>query len=204
MSKDVGELQITRRRLLGGLVSVGAASAATGAGTMAYFSDSETSSGNTVRAGTLNLDFDGSETFELSTALAPTQKTDDDITLVNDGSVPGSLAVDVTYGPTEATENSEDVSADDVADNLEVRRLEYVDGTDRLGPAGLENPTLRELSEHAENTDGRDHDLAGLPDPGADGSVFLVELYLRDVGNDYQGTGVSIDFEFTLTQDTGQ
>lgn len=197
-------VRLTRRRLLGGFVILGSASGAIGAGTMAYFSDSEESAGNIVQAGTLNLGFDGSETFELSTALAPTQTTDDDITLVNNGSVSGSLAVDVTYGPNESTESSEDVSVDDVAENLEVRRLEYVNGNDRLEPANLENPTLRELSEHAESTDSRDHDLEGLPDPGSDGSVFLIELYLRDVGDEYQGMGVSIEFEFTLTQTTDQ
>lgn len=47
--------KFTRRRVLGGLITVGAASAAAGAGTFALFSDSETSDGNTVQAGTIEL-----------------------------------------------------------------------------------------------------------------------------------------------------
>mgnify|MGYP006282843821 CR=1 FL=1 len=48
-------IELSRRRILAGLGTIGVASAATGAGTMALFSDEETSSGNVVQAGTLDL-----------------------------------------------------------------------------------------------------------------------------------------------------
>lgn len=56
MSEDKGGFDLTRRRLLGGITATGAAAAATGAGTFAYFRDTETSTGNTVQAGTMSLD----------------------------------------------------------------------------------------------------------------------------------------------------
>lgn len=47
--------ELTRRRLIGGVSVIGVASVATGAGTYASFSDTESSIGNTVQAGTMNL-----------------------------------------------------------------------------------------------------------------------------------------------------
>ena len=48
-------IELNRRRVLSGLGVIGLASAGAGAGTMALFSDTETSSGNAVQAGTLDL-----------------------------------------------------------------------------------------------------------------------------------------------------
>ena len=53
MSKK--NLRLTRRQLLAGVGSVGVASAGAGLGTSAYFTDSESISGNTLTAGELNL-----------------------------------------------------------------------------------------------------------------------------------------------------
>jgi len=49
------KIELNRRRVLGGLITVGGAAAAAGAGTFALFSDTEQSSGNTITAGTLDL-----------------------------------------------------------------------------------------------------------------------------------------------------
>lgn len=52
--------EVTRKRDLGGVMTIGAASAAAGAGTFTLFDASETSSNNTISAGTLNLLVGGS------------------------------------------------------------------------------------------------------------------------------------------------
>lgn len=48
-------MKLSRRKLLGSLGAIGVAAGGAGAGTFAYFQDSETSSGNTVEAGTVDL-----------------------------------------------------------------------------------------------------------------------------------------------------
>lgn len=49
------KLELSRRRLLGGLGTIGLASAGAGLGTSAYFNDTESFAGNTVTAGTLDM-----------------------------------------------------------------------------------------------------------------------------------------------------
>jgi predicted ribosomally synthesized peptide with SipW-like signal peptide len=49
------KFELTRRRVLGGLGTIGVASAAAGLGTSAYFSDTESFVGNTLEAGELDL-----------------------------------------------------------------------------------------------------------------------------------------------------
>ena len=200
-----GTTQITRRRLLGGLLTVGGASAAAGAGTMAYFRDSETSGGNTVTAGTIDLVLGGSGSFAFNTALAPSQSTSGTLTLLNSGSVGGSVDVDVSYSENDASGNDQNVSADDLASNLTVETLTYGgnDQTDQVAAAGPQ-PTLQELATNdltAGETTG--NDLVDLPDPGA-GTPFTLGLRLENVGNQFQSDGINITLTFHLNQTDGQ
>lgn len=50
------KLELSRRRLLGGLGTIGLASAGAGLGTSAYFNDTESFVGNSIQAGTLDLE----------------------------------------------------------------------------------------------------------------------------------------------------
>lgn len=59
MADDDQLIQLTRRRALGGLAGIGAASAALGAGTMAYFSDQVNSNNNTIESGNIDLQTNG-------------------------------------------------------------------------------------------------------------------------------------------------
>lgn len=91
-------LTFTRRRVLGSLLTVGTASAAAGAGTMAAFSDVESSSGNTVQAGTLDLALDGADqtvTFLDVSGIQPGDSGSSSVTLGNTGTLAGDLEVDV-------------------------------------------------------------------------------------------------------------
>lgn len=55
---DDKKFELSRRKVLGSVGTIGVASAAAGAGTMAFFNDEETSTSNTVQAGTLDLVMD--------------------------------------------------------------------------------------------------------------------------------------------------
>lgn len=204
MSDDAAAVEITRRRLLSATVTTGAAGAATGVGTMAYFTDQETSSDNTIEAGTIELGFDGSGTFAFDTALAPTQTTEESVTLVSSGSIEGSLDIDVSYSESDGPDNDTDVSGEDVAKNLEVVTLDYGGDVRDQITSDSSPPTLHDLAnnEHGADESTR-NDLINLADPGG-GTSFTVGLRLEDVGDDYQSDGVAITFEFHLNQHDDQ
>lgn len=140
MSEDDNST-LTRRRVLGGIATVGAASAAAGAGTMAYFSDTETSSGNTLSAGTLNLDPEGSSggSFDMTVSgLAPNDSGQQVgyLDLKNTGSVDGTLDYEITgiidyengqNDAESAVDSSDGNNAGELSDHLEIRA--YVDRT---------------------------------------------------------------------------
>ncbi|WP_136689927.1 TasA family protein [Halorhabdus amylolytica] len=87
---------VSRRRFLGSLVVVGGASAAGGAGTMASFSDAESSSENTVQAGTLDLELNGNDqtvTFLDVSGVKPGDDGFQSIQLGNTGSITGTIEI---------------------------------------------------------------------------------------------------------------
>ena len=197
-------IHLTRRRLLGGIIAIGGGSAAAGAGTMAYFSDTETSA-NQIQAGTLVLSLGGTGSFSFSTSLAPTSSTQDSVTLVNDGSVTGSVDVDVDYSENDASGGSApDMAAQEVASNLEVTTLDY-GGTDLTGQIVTSNspPTLDDLANNRhDGTETTQNDLIDLADPGA-GTQLTVGFRLKNVSDDYQADGVDVTFTFHLNQNDG-
>jgi len=94
--------ELTRRRILGGMATIGAASAVAGAGTMAAFSDTEESNNNLVSAGTLDLEPAGSSdggAFNMSVSgLAPDDNGQEVgyLNLENAGSIDGTLDYEIT------------------------------------------------------------------------------------------------------------
>ncbi|MBV0901880.1 TasA family protein [Haloarcula salina] len=194
---------ITRRRLLGGLVTAGTASAAAGAGTAAYFTDTEASSDNQVSTGTLTLGFDGTAAFDFSASLAPGETTQGTVTLVNAGSLPGSLDVDVQYTNSDARNNSKK-TAREVAERLDVTTLTY-GGTDRTGQiTDGSPPTLHDLATNDRSGgETTPNDLIDLPDP-ASGADFTVGFQLQNVGNQFKKEGVAITVTFQLNQHDSQ
>lgn len=195
---------LTRRRLLGGLALIGGASAATGAGTVAYFSDSEGSSGNTVQAGTLDLELDGADqtvTFLDVDGIVPGDSGSQSIDLSNTGTVDGSLELVLTdvrdyENGIVSNENSEDDSPNDgeLEEYVEVRAL--VSGTEIVGWTYVEQ--LQNLS---------------LPEPYQTGVTiaaettepFTVEWRFGDPGDtsvrEAQSDSVEIDVTFRLVQE---
>ena len=107
-------IELNRRRVLAGLGTIGLASAGAGAGTMALFSDTETSSGNAVQAGTLDLS-EGvtSESFSVGRggSKEPGSQGTAYFALENAGTLDGSL--DFSLGSASVSQANSPESADE-------------------------------------------------------------------------------------------
>lgn len=92
--------KLTRRRVLGGFMTIGAASVVAGAGSMAYFSDEQTSEDNSVKAGSLVLNLnngnnEGTKTLSVSNAK-PGDTGSGASQITNDGTIDGYVDLEVT------------------------------------------------------------------------------------------------------------
>lgn len=86
----------SRRQVLAAVGSIGVGSAAVGAGTFAAFSDTEQSSGNDLTTGTLNLETGSPKTLSFQTGdIAPGDSGKSAVSLVNAGSVAGTLGINI-------------------------------------------------------------------------------------------------------------
>lgn len=82
---------------MGALASIGVGSAAAGAGTFAAFSDTESSTGNGLTTGTLNLKTGGSKTLSFTTSnIKPGDTGKSAVSLQNAGNVSGNLGVNIS------------------------------------------------------------------------------------------------------------
>lgn len=135
------------KRILISLSVIGAVAAIAIGGTIAYFSDTETSSGNTFTAGTLDLEVGSpSDLPILLTNMAPGVESGDlNITWQNIGSLPGTVSWQITtiadgdgVGTTEFPAGQ--VSAADFAKKVYVTKA-YFDrnGNDTYEPCGADN-----------------------------------------------------------------
>lgn len=230
MSDEISRYELTRRKLLGGVAATGAAAVGAGAGTMALFSDTEQSTGNSISAGTLDLVVadsdegfgDGvSATWTLSNAK-PGDSVLADLTLQNAGSLSADhveLGFDVTEteaaGPTGTDESDTSPgTAAGMAEQFEVTVMAY-DGTNVLG--GLSDANGNGIVDLADLVAGNDAVLDDLsPPPAANGgteSLFLQLRWAHDsefatgvsgVNNDYQGDELTVTVTMALHQDGSQ
>ena len=93
------------KKMLLSLLVIGVVSVSAGAGTWAYFSDTETSGENTFAAGTLDLTFDTESSLPLAvTNTYPGDSGGDSSTLANAGNLPGEL--DIAIGAVTNTEST--------------------------------------------------------------------------------------------------
>ena len=172
-----------------------------GVATFAYFSDTETSAGNQLTAGTLDLktdDADGVSETLYATNMAPGDTVGPStIQLKNSGSVDGSsLDIEFSYVESDGSPNSVDKSANDTAAMMEVTTLDY-GGSDLLGSVSDSNGNGYEDIEDLEN-----EDLSGQS--GIDASAtenFEIAVQLRsETGDDFQADGITLTMTFTLNQ----
>lgn len=208
--------RLTRRRVVGGLVTIGAASAAAGAGTMAAFNDEEESENNAVKAGTLNLSLDtggneGTKTLSVTNAK-PGDSGSGASGITNDGTIDGHL--DLTVENVRNEENGrngpEKDAGDGSADEGELGdHLTVWIGFDRDDEQLTDNRTgaVDTETDEAVPVDGEKlNDAEGSYDTnfalGSGESANLVmEWEIPDeTGNEIQSDEVLFDVVVTLTQ----
>ncbi|WP_181686285.1 TasA family protein [Halorhabdus salina] len=177
------EIELTRRRILAGVLVIGLAAAAAGVGTFALFSDEATSPDNTINAGTLNLDpVDGNFTVD---NIYPTQSTTQNITTSyqESGDIGSNLNVSIsTADPSNAFSDQLDVDS----------AVLKVDGStvETLADSG----TLSDL-------EGTHSGLTTL-NGGEDIALEVTFTLGEDTSNTFQGDSLDITVSFNATQQT--
>ena len=192
------DIELSRRRVLGGLAAVGLGSAAAGAGTMAAFSDSESSTGNSVQAGTLDLTLDGASqtvTFLDTTGVKPGDTGSGSVELGNTGSVSGTVTVTVdairsTENGYYGKENGQDGSQND--GELD----EFLSTTATVGSqTAWSNTRVVDLNVGQEYTTG------ATIGPNSTKTFTLDWQFVDEQGvNLAQSDGVELDLTFRLEQ----
>ena len=198
------------KKILGLSVAAMMIMALVGGGTWAYFSDPETSTGNILTAGTMDLKTnttDGETATLTLTGLKPGQSIGTGtVTLTNGGTVDGSsLDINISYiedasEPTEPTDSdlSTELDADDFAEMVQVNTLTY-DSLDLLLSVtedGADSNTFKDLKEVAAATLTGQAGITTI-----ESKDFVITLTLHaDADNDFMADGVDVTFTFTLQQ----
>ena len=195
-----------------------------GAGAFAYFSDTETSTGNTFTAGTLDLvvvttgacsdvgkitvneQGDGLNDSVVFANLAPGDSGSITWTITNTGSLPGDVMIHrtmtndvdgVNTEPEMAIEPGATASTPgELDDNMWLSSTVTIDGTTTFTPTPYENWMW------LEGTYGPDQ-FDNLPKPLPAGSVLVVTYNWSidsGVGNIIQGDTFTLNLEMTLSQ----
>jgi len=173
-----------------------------GIGTWAYFQDTETSPGNVLAAGTLDLktdDVDGVTQTLSASNLKPGDSILGNITLENIGSVAGaSLDLAFTYVENDdIIPNLPNMTADATAAQMWLTTLDY-GGFSLLGNFGDSGNT----NGYRDIQDLKNANLAGQTGIDASGTQdFSITVQLRaGTSSDFQSDGINITMTFTLNQ----
>jgi spore coat-associated protein N len=178
---DDSKLTITRRRALGSLLTFGAATAAVGGGTGAYFSDQADSEDNTIKAGSIDLQTNGNNSPTTAINVGPVAPGDSGgstLRLDNTGSVNGYVSL--VFG-TPNTRN-------DLTEVLEVT-IKVAGNVVREGTFDTVFDGEGEWSN------------ADVPLPGGSSRNLVFEYTLPDsAGNDVQNEVAEADISIQLNQ----
>lgn len=170
-----------------------------GIGTWAFFSDVETSTGNELTAGSLDLktdDVDGVTGTLTLANMKPGDSASGSITLKNTGSINGStLDIEFSYVESDGSPNVVNMNADETAAVMEVTVLNY-DGSSLLGSVS-DGPNGYKDIEDLKNTD-----LTGQSgiDVSEEKAFEITVQLVTSTGNDFQADGIDITMTFTLNQ----
>ena len=186
-----------------------------GGATFAYFSDTESSTGNTLSAGTLDLNIDGGDiavtTFNVS-AVAPGDSGSGSSILSNAGSMAGELDIltsainntGAASGSTEYGDDSGDLGASaHIAMYLDIDQSGdwnagdvglMSDGTTYAFPTALDYDIINNY-----DTETWDAVVASMAPAAADNIVVNWDVPTTAVNN-IQGDSVSFDITFVLEQ----
>ncbi len=202
------------RKIITSLMVIAVAAMMVGMGTFAYFSDTETSSGNTFTAGTLDLTLTESGGAPISlTNMKPGDSASGSITVTNVGTLPGSLYATSWYVTADGSPNPyADMTADEVAQMLLITAF-TVDGN-AVSIPDTDGDTRITVFDMVNDISGVV--LADYPgSPGQLGTWYSYDTNMAANGthtysltvqfdtaadNDYQGDGITWTFEFLLTQ----
>lgn len=171
--------------------------------TRAYFSDTETSTGNSFAAGTMNLKLNGNDSVTATWAMSnmkPGDSVSATINLTNMGSINADHVEigSVVNTITDATP----LAAIPLDKKLEITVLSY-DGVNKLSAIvdsngngykdldDLEGAVLDDLS-------------APVSSGGSTKALAMTVLFRTDAGNEYQGDSDSMSMTFALNQDISQ
>jgi predicted ribosomally synthesized peptide with SipW-like signal peptide len=172
-----------------------------GVETFAYFTDMETSSGNRLVAGTLDLktnDADGVSQTLFAIDMAPGAIVSSSIiTLRNAGTINGAtLDIGFTYAESDGSPNSVNKTDDQVAAMIEVIALDY-GGFSLLASIGDANG-----NGYKDVYDLKNSNLTGQSGIAASTTKnFDISVRLKsDTGSDFQADGIVMTMTFILRQ----
>ena len=171
-----------------------------GIGSWSYFTDLETSAGNPLQAGILDLktdDVDGVTQTIYVTNMKRGDSVSGNITLKNTGTMDGStLDIVFSYIENDDSPNLVNMDADATAALLEVTALNY-DGSSLLSSVSDSN-----LNGYKDVEDLKNADLTGLSGLNTlDSKDFEITVKLKETThNDFQGDGITLTITFVLIQ----
>ena len=206
-TENAPTIELTRRRALAGLATIGVGSAAAGAGTFAAFSDSESTGKDSFSAGTLDLTVGDSNSLTFSAS---------DITPTASGGSFASLSISGTVTEGSLTPEVKSVTSTGTGDDSEANlrhHLEFEiwldeggsdDGTyddaDIALPANSaagsgKNPAYATVNEYKDTT------WENAIESMSSDWTFRVNWKLPDNENinDVQGDSLEVEFGFTLS-----
>lgn len=216
------------KQALTAMLSIAFVTALLGAGTLAYFTDSETSSGNTFTTGTLDLktsDNSGFDPDPIGDGVDMTWVLDDmkpgngvevtnHVTLRNVGSIDGdhleisfSHSIDETTNPVES-DTDDDSTPGDLARYIQITTMQY-DGVNLLSSVVNANSnTWIDLEDVTLSPNTDDHGpLDDLPAPnsvGGEPALTMTLSFRPEASNDLQGDILTTTVTFTLNQHSSQ
>ncbi|MFC1920496.1 TasA family protein [Chloroflexota bacterium] len=189
------------KRIFGLTIALLLLAGMSGIGTWAYFNDVETSTGNVLAAGTLDLktdDVDGVSQTLLATSMMPGDTVGPEtIILKNNGNLTASsLDMFFSYVENDSSPNPTNMSDNDTASVIKVLTLNY-DSASLLGS----------ISDNNSNTyidvyDLYTANLTGLSGIGGSSTKdFEIEVQLVDTASkDFQADGIDVTMTFILNQ----
>lgn len=198
MSDNDKTIELNRRRVLGGIATIGAASAALGAGTFAYFSDTAQSQNNSITTGNLALG-DINEAPMSVDDLAPGETTPE---LQITSNYTGDVAPTLDWGISVANDDTSGPSGS-LAEvlNVSAASLEIDDGTGYTEVDTYDGQTLDSLQGVIPNVAN-----SGTSPSLNDGDTVRLTLQFGlqgGVGNAYQGASLDYGVAFKARQDAG-
>jgi spore coat-associated protein N len=222
-------MNIPGRKLAISILVAMMAVALAGTGALAFFQDTETSTGNTITAGTLDLklaDFgegarDGVHSTWTMTNMAPgvSRTSSWYVDLFNSGSIGGghveiNFHNEIDEGTYIESETNEHNSASDMAQWLQVMAITYTGASFTAFPddgfVNTNDTPFIDLDDLANSLNAAilDNLMAPLPYSTVDSSgktVLTMDVKFNSgAGNDFQGDTLITTVTFTLNQDASQ